>query len=262
MTPPSSFLQGIALVDAVVQRERSRRLAHNASRLSDATGIERSRVSRLTQELRELGFIERDQSAVFSAGDAYFRTAAALNQPWLHASRGELRRLTSRLGMTAQILASHGAGALMLRSETPSDSVSSYMHPGMVTPIWCTGAGRALLWDLSTARLTELLGDVQFVGVGGPGAARSIDGVDALMRRDRDQGIVHAEEEYVEGVFEYALPIHDKSGVIASIAVAGDRLHGRRARDAITALQAAQARLSKIARNQGTAPSDEAEPAL
>jgi DNA-binding IclR family transcriptional regulator len=247
MTQPSSFLQGLTLIDAVVQRERSRRLAHNASRLAETTGIERSRVSRLTQELRELGFLERDPASVFNTGDAYFRTAGVLNQPWLRAARSDLRRLASGLGMSAQIAAPSGAGALMLRSETPSDMLASYLHPGMITPIWCTGAGRALLWEHSSDQLGELLRVVQFVGVGGPGAARSIAGVDALLARDRARGIVIADEEYVEGVFEYALPIHDGAGVVASVAVAGRRLSGRRAREAQSALQDVRTRLSALA---------------
>ncbi|KHK98752.1 hypothetical protein LK09_07515 [Microbacterium mangrovi] len=247
MSQPSSFLQGLTLIDAVVQRERSRRLAHNASRLSEATGIERSRVSRLTHELRELGFLERDPAAVFNTGDAYFRTAGVLNQPWLRAARSELRRLATGLGMSAQIAAASGAGALLLRSETPGDLLASYLHPGMTTPIWCTGAGRALLWEFSSAELEDLLGGVQFVGVGGPGAARSTAGVEALLVRDRARGIVIAEEEYAEGVFEYALPIHDGACVVASIAVAGRQLSARRSREAQSALADVQSRLVALA---------------
>lgn len=253
MTQPSSFLQGLTLMDAVVQRERSGRLAHNASRLSEATHIERSRVSRLTQELRDLGYLERDQSAVFRVGDAYFRTAGALNHPWLRAARQELRHLASQLGLSAQIVAADGARALVLRAEASSGSAVSSMGPGTVTPIWCTGAGRALLWDHSSAELEALLRDVQFVGVGGPGSARSVADLEPLLRRDRANGIVFAAEEYVEGVYEYALPVRDGLGISASIAIAGSSMSGRRADGARRALREARDRLSLIATAQAGA---------
>jgi DNA-binding IclR family transcriptional regulator len=251
MTQPSSFLQGLTLVDAVVQRERSGRLAHNASRLSEATGLERSRVSRLTQELRDLRYLDRDQAAVFSVGDAYFETARALARPWLRGARLELRRLASHVGVSAQIVAADGARALLLRSETPTAAEASFLRPGTVTPIWCTGAGRALLWDRSRPDLEVLLRDVQFVGVGGPGAARSVSDLEAMLERDRANGIVSADEEYVEGVYEYALPIRDDLGIAASIAIAGPQLGARQARAARNALRETEARLSGIAREQG-----------
>lgn len=246
MTQPSSFLQGLTLVDAVVQRERSGRLAYNASRLSEATRIERSRVSRLTQELRELGYLERDEAAVLRVGDAYFRTAGAMNQPWLRAARQELRQLAAQLDLSAQVVSSDGSRALTLRCEAPS-SGAPYLRPGSVTPIWCTGAGRALLWDQSRPDLEALLRDVQFVGVGGPHAARSVSDLHALLERDRGNGLVYAEEEYVEGVLEYALPVRDGRGIVASIGIAGSRLRGRRAEAAQKALRAAGARLSALA---------------
>jgi len=247
MSTPSSLSQGLALLGVAVERERSGRVGHNASRLADATGIERSRVSRLTQELRALGYLERDEAAVLSAGDAYFRTAAALDEPWLRASRRELRMLASRLRMSALITAAAGAGALLLRYETGVGAVDAAVRPGMITPIWCTGSGRALLWEHTRTQLDDVLRDVQFVGVGGPAAARSVPGVAALLERDRAAGVITADDEYAEGITEYALPIHGPAGIIAAIAVIGPSRGTTRARSVPALLHDVRDRLSAAA---------------
>jgi hypothetical protein len=44
MDGPSSLSQGLTLLGAVVDRERSGRPGHNASRLAETSGMERSRV--------------------------------------------------------------------------------------------------------------------------------------------------------------------------------------------------------------------------
>ncbi|MGN8026857.1 IclR family transcriptional regulator [Microbacterium sp. 22242] len=250
MSAPSSLSQGLALLGSAVERERSGRPGHNASRLADATGIERSRVSRLTQELRALRFLERDEAAVFRAGDAYFRTAAALDAPWLRAARQELRTLASTLRMTALVSAADGPAALLLRSETGVGAVDASLRYGMATPIWCTGAGRALLWDHSPQRLAEVLQDVQFVGVGGPAAARTAGEVHALLERDRAAGVITAADEYAEGITDLALPIRDSSGVVASLTVSGAPLSAGRRRAAVSALREARDRLSTLASGQ------------
>ncbi len=250
MTAPSSLSQGLALVGSAVARERSGRPGHTASRLADDTGIERSRVSRLTQELRALHFLQRDEDAVFSAGDAYFRTAAALDAPWLRAARGELRTLAATLRLTALVSAADGAAALVLRAEAGPGAADAATRYGMVTPIWCTGAGRALLWDHSRDRLAALLQDVQFVGVGGPAAARTVDEVHALLERDRAAGVIAAADEYAEGVTDLALPILGPSGIVASIAVSGAPLGAGRTRAALSALHEVRDRLSALASGQ------------
>ncbi|MBS1897269.1 MAG: IclR family transcriptional regulator [Actinobacteria bacterium] len=249
MSAPSSLSQGLTLLESAVARERSGRIGHNASRLAEATGIERSRVSRLITELRAMHFIQRDEAGVLRAGDAYFRTAAALEEPWLRAARQELRMLASTLQMTALLTAADGPRALLLRSATGVGSTDAAVPYG-ITPIWCTGSGRALLWDHTRPSLQETLRDVRFVGIGGPAAARTIDQVQDLMDRDRAAGVIVASDEYAEGVTDIALPIRGRSGIVASIAVSGARRGAGPARVARVALAEVRDRLSALATGQ------------
>lgn len=221
MAASSSLVQGLKLLDASVSQERRARPGLNASRLAETTEIERSRVSRLTQELRAREFLSRDDDALFSAGPEFFRTAAVLNATWLRASRSALRALASKLGVNALITIADGPRGVLLRCERSADGFDRSIREGLVTPIWCTGAGRALLWDHTPEQLDELLDDVQFIGVGGPTAARSTAEVRALLERDRADSLIAAPEEYDEGIDEFALPIRSRGEVIASLAVRG-----------------------------------------
>ena len=128
MSAPSSLSQGLALLGTAVERERSGRPGHNAARLAEATGIERSRVSRVTQELRRLHYLERDETDVLSAGSSFFQTAGARNEPWLRAARAELRGLASGLEMTARVTVADGPDT------SQSGSSGSHGAPLMCAP--------------------------------------------------------------------------------------------------------------------------------
>jgi DNA-binding IclR family transcriptional regulator len=98
------------------------------------------------------------------------------------------------------------------------------VKPGMVTPAWCTGAGRALLWDHDRPALDALLRDVNYIGIGGPGAAHSTDEVWDLMFRDHTAGYVAAVEEFEHEVVELAVPVRNAGGaILASLSVLGSR---------------------------------------
>lgn len=217
----SSLAQGLALLATAVEQERANRPGPTASRLAESTGIERSRVSRLSRELKDRGLLDRDDHGLFTAGEEYFRAAAALNSTWLRASRLALRTLSSALGMSALVTVADGVRGVVLRHETAADGSDRSLRDGMITPIWCTAAGRALLWDHTAEQLDRLLGDVQFIGVGGPTAPRSTAEVQRAQERDRADGLICAREEYDEGVDEFALPIRRDGEIVASLAVRG-----------------------------------------
>lgn len=247
MSAPTSLSQGLVLLRAAIDRERSGRVGHTAARLADVTGIERSRVSRLTQELRGIEYLSRDDTSQLRAGPASFGPARALNAPWLRAARRELRSLAARFDVTAAVSVADGPRALLLRFESGTNAVDASMRAGMVTPVWCTGAGRALLWDHDVEQLEALLDGVQFIGVGGPAAARSVVEIDTLLTRDREAGAIRAVDEYVGGVTDYALPIRRDGTLIASVSVSGSSANADLARRAPAELRACVDRLGALA---------------
>lgn len=220
----SSMTQGLRIVRLVADREKSGRRLFGVSQLATELGMEQSRVSRLTQELCELGLLERVDRGPFRMGPQFFALAASLNTGWVHGSRAELEALVARFGLRFRVCVREGFRVLLLRASTNDALPWSFVRPGMETPVWCTGAGRALLWDHDSAAVQDLLGGVNFIGIGGPGAAHSPAAVCELMDRDRTTGFVVAEEEFEHGVYELAVPIRDAGGtILASFSVLGAR---------------------------------------
>ncbi|UYY81653.1 helix-turn-helix domain-containing protein [Arthrobacter sp. YA7-1] len=220
----SSMAQGLRIVRLVADREKWGRRLLGVSQLASELDMEQSRVSRLTQELCDLGLLERVERGPFRTGQRFFSLAASLNTGWIRESRTELEALVASFGLRSRVSVRSGFRVTLLRASSNDALPGSFVKPGMVTPTWCTGSGRALLWDHNQAALQELLKDVNFIGVGGPGAAHSPGEVCELMDRDRARGCILAAEEFEHGVYELAVPVRNPEGtILASLSVLGGR---------------------------------------
>lgn len=220
----SSMAQGLRIVRLVADREKLGRQLLGVSQLAVELDMEQSRVSRLAQELCDLGLLERVDRGPFRTGPRFFSLAAALNTGWVREARTELEALVAALGLRARLSVRDGYRVTLVRASSNDAVPGSFVKPGMVTPAWCTGAGRALLWDLDRPALDSLLQDVNYIGIGGPGAAHSTDGVWDLMVRDLGAGFITAAEEFEHDVVELAVPVRDAGGaILASLSVLGSR---------------------------------------
>ena len=220
----SSMAQGLRIVRLVADREKWGRRLLGVSQIASELEMEQSRVSRLTQELCELGLLERVERGPFRTGPRFFSLAAALNTGWVRESRTELEALVASFGLRSRLSVREGFRVILLRTSSNDAVPGSFVKPGMVTPVWCTGSGRALLWDEQQPAVEALLADVNFIGVGGPGAAHSPQEVVELMDRDRARGFIVAEEEFEHGVYELAVPVRSADGsVLAALSVLGSR---------------------------------------
>ena len=220
----SSMLQGLRIVRLVADREKRGRRLLGVSQLASELEMEQSRVSRLAQELCELGLLERAERGPFRTGPRFFGLAASLNTGWVRESRTELEVLVASLRLRCRLSVRDGFRVILLRASSNDALPGSFVKPGMVTPVWCTGSGRALLWDHDQAEIQDLLNNVNFIGVGGPGAAHSPEEVAGLMDRDRARGFILAAEEFEHGVYELAVPVRNHEGfILASLSVLGSR---------------------------------------
>ncbi|MFG2576917.1 IclR family transcriptional regulator C-terminal domain-containing protein [Streptomyces sp. NPDC048481] len=219
----SSLRMALRMVDAVLDREVSGRTGFNVSRLADEVGVERSKASRTTQDLCDRGFLERGDDSTLRAGGAFFATAASLHPGLLRGSRPLLRRMAVAYGAGARLSVRDGVQVRLLRAECAAGLGQEWQgRAGLVTPCWCTGAGRALLLDHTAGEIAVLLDGYELIGVGGPDAARSVEELVAANDRDRPGGVVVAHAEFEHGVTEYAVPVRDGDGRIrAALSVVG-----------------------------------------
>lgn len=245
----SSLAQGLRILRLVVDREKRGRQQPGVSQLAAELDMDQGRVSRLAQELCDLGLLERADRGPFLTGPRFFSLAASLNTGWVRAAKPELESLVSALGLRARLSIRDGFRAILLRTSSNDAGLGSFVAPGMVTPVWCTGAGRALLWDHDRSALDQLLHEVNFIGVGGPGAAHSIDEVWDLMARDVPRGYVTSYEEFEHDIVEVAVPVRKTDGaILASLSVLGSRAQmGTDAAGVATVLRGAAERLGSLA---------------
>ncbi|MET8975620.1 IclR family transcriptional regulator C-terminal domain-containing protein [Streptomyces sp. NPDC004539] len=221
----SSLRMALRIVNTVLDREVSGRAGFTVGRLADEVGVERSKGSRTTQDLCDKGFLERREDATLRAGSAFFSVAASLHPGLLRLSRPHLRRLAVAHGADARLSVRDGVQVRLLRTESAAAVAPQwFIRAGLVTPCWCTGAGRALLLDHTGDELAALLADYELIGVGGPDAARSVEELLAANDRDRPADFVAAHGEFEHGVTEYAMPVRDPDGRIrAAVSVVGRR---------------------------------------
>lgn len=220
----SSLAQGLRIVRLVVDREKAGKQLVGVTQLAAELDMDQSRVSRLAQELCDLGLLERRERGPFRVGSRFFSLAATLNTGWIADAGLELEALVASTGLRARVSVREGYRVILLMASGNDSQAGSFVQPGMVTPAWCTGSGRALLWDHRRRGFEALLSEVNFVGVGGPGAPHSSAEAWELMVRDKPRGYVLAVEEFEHGISEVALPIRDGQGnILASLSVLGSR---------------------------------------
>lgn len=220
----SSLAQGLRIVRVVVDREKTGKQLLGVSQLAAELGMDQSRVSRLTQELCDLGLLERRERGPFRVGRGFFGLAGSLNNGWIRDAGAELEALVADTGLRSRVSVRDSFRVILLLASSNDSRTGSFVQPGMVTPVWCTGSGRALLWDHKQRAFEALLSDVNFIGVGGPGAAHSTEEAWELMARDKKQGFVAAVEEFEHGIVELAVPVRDAQGsIVASLSVLGSR---------------------------------------
>ncbi|WP_105969225.1 IclR family transcriptional regulator domain-containing protein [Streptomyces geranii] len=206
--------RGLALVERVVRGELDPRGGPGVVRLAEEGGLDKGQTSRLLRDLVDSGVLARGGHE-FRAG-AELLTVAGEGGPWGVRSRALLRELVVRFGACAYVDVLCGAMVLSVRAELAAWAEFSWARAGRLTPVWCTGAGRALLFGHSREEVAELLGGEDFIGAGGPYAPRSVDDLLARVTADAARGVAVCESEYDEDVLEVAAPVRDPRGVIVA----------------------------------------------
>jgi DNA-binding IclR family transcriptional regulator len=213
-------------------------------RLSELTGNEISRVSRTLEVLSQSGLVERDPANLaYRLGSRFFALAARAGQPQLrNAAARFVRLLTDEFEERAYLSVLDGREVLTIISESPTHTLQAAGGVGRSHPyLYCTSAGRALLFGHGEDELTALLGNLEFRPPG-PNGPTSFADFTALLARDRKKGWVYADEEFEPGLVGIAAPVFDFDGrVIAALNLSGPKFRAGKA------LAAAGPRVTEVA---------------
>jgi DNA-binding IclR family transcriptional regulator len=129
-----------------------------------------------------------------------------------------VRLLTDEFEERAYLSILDGREVLTIISESPTHTLQAAGWVGRRHPyLYCTSAGRALLFGHSEEDLAALLGDLDFRPPGPKGPTSFADFA-ARLARERRKGWVYVDEEFEPGLIGIAAPVFDFDGrVIAAL---------------------------------------------
>jgi DNA-binding IclR family transcriptional regulator len=213
-------------------------------RLAELTGNEISRVSRTLEVLSDARLLDRDPATLaYRLGWRFFALAARAGELQLRIEAARfVRLLTDEFGERAYLSVLDGREVLTIISEAPTHTLQAAGWVGRSNPyVYCTSAGRALLFGHSDEELSALLGEIEFRPTGPKGPTSFADFA-ARLERERRKGWVYVDEEFEPGLVGIAAPVFDFDGrVVAALNLSAPKFRAEKA------FAAAGPRLAEVA---------------
>jgi IclR family transcriptional regulator, acetate operon repressor len=177
--------------------------------LARSTGIDRSAVGRILQQLGDLDILERRPDG-YVPGPRLFILGRILStlDALPNAVRPLLGRLVAEFDETCYVCALHGDSAVFTHEIQSSKPLRFVVELGRPVPLHAGAAGRAILAGLTSEEITSLLGE-------GPLPALTLNTIrdpgEILARAaiDRNRGYAVSTEERVAGGASVAAPFFD-----------------------------------------------------
>jgi IclR family transcriptional regulator, pca regulon regulatory protein len=206
---------------AILSTFRSAQPLLGVSDLSRQVGLSRSTTHRYVSTLAALGYLQQDtDTRKYRLGPRVLDLGfSAINSMELrHVSAPHLQQLSEATGHTVNMAVLDGADIVYIercRSTRATREIDLNLHVGSRLPAYCTSMGKVLLAGLPEAELGEVLDQVQFQQRGPNTLIERKALVDALAAV-RDAGIAVNNEELAYGLRSIAVPVRDRSGVVAA----------------------------------------------
>lgn len=216
------------------------------TQLGELTKLDNSSLQRLLHTLLTLGYIRKDANRQYSLtprvlnlGTNYLRTNDLVERatPCLqaaHAASGETINLIelddTDTVFVIRFLAAHPTGLSVLL--------------GSRTPVFCSGAGRAILAHLPEAEAISIIERTDKKKF----TKKTLTATDAIMaqvRKVRDLGYAVSDEEFMVGDVSVGAPVFDHTGSVTaavSVPVSSARWQSHKVREQIVSLVTSTAR--------------------
>ncbi len=245
--PQDASACGLDLLQAIAHHDSAEPLT--PARLAALTGRDRGLVSRVVDDLCELGLVERRDDRHLQLSWGFFATAARLVERRL-VDRGQplLDRLAAEHDESAYLVRRHGSQSITVAEAVPGVSVRSVSWLGRSQPVVRGDAGPVLLMDLSAAELRRLVGAQPLPPAIGGRTLRDLAELEAQIELARSNGVCVLDEQVEAGVASIGAPVRDFQGRLAgAIVVVGPapRLMSRSA-ELVAAVVSAAAELSVL----------------
>ena len=188
------------------------------------TGFNKSTVMRLLLSLEKAGFLEKDPlSGEYSIGVALFEAGSKyLDQTDLHRQAMPLiSELASQCNETTYLAVLNGREAVYLDRVESSKAIRTTSRVGSRVPLYCTGAGKAILAFQEEEQIQNILKNTKIKAF----TSQTLTEKGKILKNlqeVRQRGWAIDNQEYEEEIKSIGAPLRDRSGkVIASICLVG-----------------------------------------
>lgn len=216
-SPVQSVDRAVTILELLAEHQ-----SMGASALADHLGVHKSTASRLVGALAARGLVEQEHDrGKYRLGPGILRLAGVTTArlDLVAESRALIRDLAARTGETVNLAVLSGGSALYLDQVSGASTRSSYDWVGQHIPLHATSNGKALISELPTARLDELLAELPAYT---PSTVTSRDHLLAELEQVRTKGYAVAADELDIGLTAVAAPVRDARGdIVASVSVSG-----------------------------------------
>ena len=192
------------------------------SDLSRTTGLTRSTTHRYVSTLAALGYLQQDGATRrYRLGprvlDLGFSAINSMELPEL--ARPHLQHLSDDTGHTVNMAILDDTEIVYVERVRSSGAgqreIDLNLHVGSRLPAYCTSMGKVLLAGLPEPELAAVLDQVQFQQRG-PNTLTERKALADALAAVRDAGIAVNNEELAYGLRSIAVPVRDRSGVVAA----------------------------------------------
>jgi DNA-binding IclR family transcriptional regulator len=206
----STVAKVVTLLEAMAAREEG----ISVRELGREAGIDKSAISRLFEQLVELGVAEQDEfSGRFRVGPALFSLAATIHghDTLWRAAEPILRELATAFNETCYLAVRDGDEIIFRDKVDCTHKVRYVIDPGERAPLHAGAGGRAVLMALSDDEVHEILKRTGLPAVT-PRTVTDPDKLFALLHADRKRGYAASRGERVPAGGAVAAPYFDASG--------------------------------------------------
>ena len=192
--------------------------------LAGATDLPKATLHRLFQTLESEGYLQREPDGRSYSVGVRSRELAVATLSTMRARTARLavmRALAKDTGETCNVAIPDREAMVYLDRVETEWPLRVQFSVGARVPLYCTASGKLYLSTLSDLRLSSFLRNVELAAMA-PNTFTDPDALRKEVEKVRAQGFAVDNEEFLEGVIAFAMPLRDKYGRMpATIAFQG-----------------------------------------
>ena len=222
----------LVIIEAIHEHDR-----RGVTAIAEETGLAKSTVHSHVETLKRTGYLT-ESDGEFGLSLRFLRLGldTRRRQPHMDTVRKKVADLAERTGERAHYVLQEGTEGVFAYSETGENAVQTGVHTGDFVPLYTTASGKAILANLPSERIEQVLSESDLRQVTpntitDPGALRE------TFRDIRSEGLAYNRGEYVKQLWSVGAPVRDGDDRVLgsmSVSVPAHRVERRGIKDELS----------------------------